>query len=161
MSGYLRIAPVLLLLSACGGTPALLEADLNASAERFFRGVYGCDAAVVDELASEDIVVSYPIFEQLFNTPSLRGRAAVKKFATGFCSRWEEAQITIHEAVSEGARVVLVWSFLARNAETGQQSSWGGITLFRFDETGRIVAEVGEESEPGPAKRLQAGEHGQ
>jgi hypothetical protein len=29
------------------------------------------------------------------------------------------------------------------------------VTLFRFDQAGKIVAEVGEESEPGPMGRLE------
>jgi hypothetical protein len=113
-------------------------------------------------LAGDDIVVSYPIFEKLFNTSAIRGREAVKDFATGFCERWEGARVTIHEAVVEKDRVVLVWSFRARNvgsaqpdvAPTNQEHSWGGITLYRFDGEGKIVAEIGEESAPGPVERV-------
>jgi hypothetical protein len=139
-----------------------MEAEHKALAERFFRGVYGCDPSVVDDLAGDDIVVSYPVFEKLFNTPAIRGREAVKEFAIGFCKRWTDAQIIIHETVAEEDRVILIWSFRARNVGSGQQGkpstyqehSWGGITLYRFDEFGKIVAEIGEESEPGPIERI-------
>jgi ketosteroid isomerase-like protein len=145
--------------SSAGGNVA---SERKAIAERFFRGVYACDPTVVDDLAGDDIVVSYPIFEKLFDTSAIRGRKAVKDFATGFCERWEDARITIHEAVVEGDRVVLVWSFQARNvgsaqpnvAPTNEEHSWGGITLYRFDEGGKIVAEIGEESAPGPLERV-------
>lgn len=53
--------------------------------------------------------------------------------------------------------MVLVWSFSARDteAEAGEAgSAWGGISLFRFDAEGKITAEIGEESSPGPMGRL-------
>jgi hypothetical protein len=37
---------------------------------------------------------------------------------------------------------------------TNEEHSWGGITLYRFDEEGKIVAEIGEESAPGPLERV-------
>lgn len=136
--------------------------ERKAIAERFFRGVYACDPTVVDDLASDDIVLSYPIFEKLFDVSAIRGRKAVKDFATGFCERWEDARVTVHEAVAEGDLVVLVWSFRARNVgsarpdvePTNKEHSWGGITLYRFDEDGKIAAEIGEESAPGPLGRV-------
>ena len=133
-----------------------------AAAERFFRGVYGGDPSVVDALASEEIVSTYPIFASLFNTPVIRGRAAVRRFASGFSERWVDPHIVVHEAVGNDTAVVLVWSFRGRNVgssrperrPTNQEHSWGGITLYRFDAAGKIVAEIGEESEPGPMERL-------
>lgn len=139
-------------------------AQQKARAEQFFRGIYECDVSVVDALASEDIALSYPIFEQIYQTPAIRGREAVKDFSRRFCSRWAEPSITIHEAFAENNRVVLLWSFSARpvnesNAEAVEDiQSWGGISIFYFDEQGRIVAEVGEESRPGPFARLNAGQ---
>ena len=61
--------------------------------------------------------------------------------------------------------MVLMWSFRARDAGLGlqgnpptyQEHRWGGITLFHFDESGRIEAEIGEESTPGPVGRLAKG----
>lgn len=144
----------LCLLPACNGTVGSSVADQKILAERFFRGVYGCEPSIVAELGAEDIIISYPIFQELFDAPAIRGRDRVEQFATGFCSRWKDAEVTIHEAVAEGDHVVLVWDFRARNVQSGQVSSWGGISLFRFDSAGRIVAEIGEESEPGPFERV-------
>lgn len=164
MRKWLFVAPFLLLLNACGNTDGGMEAERKALAERFFRGVYGCGPSVVDDLASDSVIVSYPIFQQLYNTSAFRGRAAVRDFAERFCGRWADAQFTFHEAVAERDRVVLLWSFSARfvGSETGQpgqppvnqEQSWGGITLYRFDGAGKIVAEIGEESAPGPVERL-------
>jgi len=133
-------------------------------ADRFLRGVYAGDPSVVDELAGDDIFMTYPIFERLFGSPVIRGLHNVRKFADGFCSRWTDAGIVIHESVEEGDRVVLIWSFRARQIGSAlpdrpadnQFHSWGGITLFRFDKDGKIVAEIGEESEPGPYGRLRS-----
>jgi len=131
------------------------------SAERFFRGIYGGDPSVVDDLAADDIVITYPIFKSMFGKPSIRGRQAVKEFASGFAQRWANPQIAIDEAVADHDRVVLRWTYRARNVgsrpggppPTNQEHIWSGITLYRFDRSGRIVAEVGEESEPVPLQR--------
>jgi hypothetical protein len=142
-----------------------MEEERKALAERFLRGVYGGDPTVVDDLAAEDVVSSYPVFERLFGTPCIRGRAALKEFATGFGQRWADGQITIHEAVAAGDSVVLVWEFRARRVAaaseepppTDQVHHWGGITFFRFNASGKIVLELGEESAPGPVARVAAG----
>jgi len=141
-------------LGACGGTATARLADQEGRAERFFRGVYGCDPSVVAELGSPDISISYPIFQELFNAPVIRGRDRVERFAAEFCTRWQDAEFTIHESVAEGDHVVLMWDFAARNVASGERVSWGGISIFQFDDAGRIVAEVGEESAPGPHARL-------
>ena len=57
---------------------------------------------------------------------------------------------------------MLIWSFEGKRVTptqdelhpTNEVHKWGGITLIRFDDAGRITAEVGEESEPGPVGRL-------
>lgn len=105
MHRYVSISGLLVCLVACRGPGEDVTAVRIATAERFFRGVYGCDSSVVDELASDDVVVSYPIFKTIFGTPSIRGRAAVRKFASGFCERWAEPHITIHESVGEKTRL--------------------------------------------------------
>ncbi len=134
------------------------------TAKRWLRGVYGADPAVVDELGSEDVLITYPIFASLFGTPILRGNRAVKEFAVGFHDRWSEIEVVFHETIAEGNRVVLMWSFKGRNVGAARKDSeptneihrWGGITLIRFNDQGKISAEIGEESEPGPMERLSA-----
>jgi len=136
--------------------------DRRVLAERFFRGIWGGDPSVVDELAAADVRISYPIFGRLYGTPVVRGRDAVRRLVTGFAEQWANPVITIDETVSDGESVVLVWTFRARNVGEGSESSrgeehgWGGITLFRFDEGGKIVEEIGEESDPGPARRTRS-----
>jgi len=132
-------------------------------AEQLFHSVYSGNLEKIDSLVSDDMVASYPIFEQLFGTKAIRGREAYKKYATHFNQGWTDEQITINEAVSEDKNVVLVWSFSALRTETapdssvvaGKKYSWGGITLFHFNEQGKINLETGEESSPGPIERLK------
>jgi hypothetical protein len=162
MHWCLWMTPVLCLLNACSTPSVSVQADRKILAERYFRGVYGCNPSIIDELAATNIVVSYPIFEQILQTPAIRGRDAVKGFANRFCSRWSDAQISIDKAIAERDQVVLVWSFRARNiaplqpgqTPSGAEQSWGGITLFRFGPDNKVVAELGEESAPGPFGRL-------
>jgi len=157
------IGAAILIVSACGGPIGHDTAQRKSDAERFFRGVYGCNPGVVDDLAAEDIVISYPIFQTIFGRSALRGREAVKQLAEHFCQTWADPQLTIEKAIAEGNSVVFLWSFQARNvgplpdgdAETNSVHAWGGITLFDFDEDGKIIAEIGEESEPGPMQRVQ------
>jgi len=147
----------LLVTTASAIRSAPAAQSLSGVAERYFRGVYGCNPAVVEELASPDIVVTYPIFQSLFGKPVLRGRDAVEAFAEHFCRKWANPEVVFHDAVSDERRAVLVWSFSARNTEAAPGepvSEWGGISLFRFDAQGRITAEIGEESTPGPLGRL-------
>ncbi len=164
MDKHLIIILFFIALNGCQNTDSPLKEDYTATAVEFFNGIYGCDSTVVDRLASPDVIITYPIFEKLFNTRVLRGQQVVRRFAAGFCSRWAEPQITIHRAISEGENVVLVWSFRARNVgsalpdtpPSNKIESWGGITLFQFDENGKVLAEIGEESVPGPAARTDS-----
>ena len=110
----------------------------------------------MDALAADDIKVSYPIFRSIFGRPTLQGLQEVREFARGFNQRWADPQISIEETVEAAGRVVLRWSYQARDVgsrpgdspPTNKVHRWTGITIYRFDERGKIVAEVGEESAP-------------
>jgi hypothetical protein len=158
----LIIICALCILSACEKSKNT-DQEHKEQAEKLFLSVYGGDPSQIDSLVSSDVVASYPIFEQLFGTRVIHGREAYKKLAIGFGERWTDVHVTIHEDIAEDERVVLVWSFRARRMITAQDSStvvdkvynWGGISLFRFNESGKITAEIGEESTPGPMNRLE------
>lgn len=147
----------------CNCNPARNTEQYTNMAQQLFSSIYGGDPSLIDSLVSDDVVSSYPIFEQLFGTKAIRGREALKEFAVGFGERWNKANVVFHEAIAEDNRVALLWSFKATRMVTaqdssvlaGQQYSWGGITLFHFDEEGKITAEYGEESTPGPFARLE------
>lgn len=160
MFRFYLIGMIMVLIIGCDQTGKIEQQ--KTIAEKYFRGIYGCDSTVVDELASDNITVSYPIFQKIFNKSAIRGKDAVRNLANRFCSRWSEPKVTFHEAVAESDKVMFVWSFKARNvgsiqpgvSPTGQEESWGGITFIRFNKDGKIEAEIGEESSPGPIGRI-------
>ncbi len=137
--------------------------EMVRRAESLFRSVYeGGNMAVIENLASAEIVSSYPIFEQIFGEKAIHGKEAYKQFAIRFNAKWKNCRVTIDETICQGNKVVLVWSFSAQSVDeseqnnaTDHQQNWGGITLFRFDESGKIIEEIGEESNPGPYGRLK------
>lgn len=142
---------------ACSQSGPVPQADLPGIAESFFDAVYGCAPERLTKLASPDVSISYPIFSTLYGTPVIRGLEAVAEFSGNFCRRWSDGVLSIDEAIVEGNRAVLVWSFSATDRMASDSSvarqSWGGISVFRFDEDGRVVEEFGEESTPGPTAR--------
>ena len=163
MSKYLILTFLLFLSASCNSNKTNEAGKYKALAERFFREEYGINPSVVNELAAEDIVVSYPSYKRLFGASNIRGREAVTNLSTGFCSRWKETQVIFHESIAEGKSVTLVWSFKGRNVgsalpdikPTNEIESWGGITVYRFNKEGKVQTEYGLESEPGPIERMQ------
>lgn len=133
-----------------------MDPTLKIQAQQYFQGVYcGQPAAVMDRV-DEEIVLSYPIFQQLFGASVLRGLKALEHFMADFSGSWTEGEVTFHETIAEDRKVVLVWSFTARRIETNQVHHWGGVTLIRFNEAGKVIAEIGEESTPGPIARVKS-----
>ena len=132
-------------------------------AEKYLRSVYGGEGTQLETFAHENIVVTYPAFEEILKVQAIKGRDEVKQFAIGFSKRWEGENIQINETIGEGDKVFLLWSFSAKKSNTlGIDSmdvdkvySWGGISMIQFDEANKIVAEIGEESTPGPYARWE------
>jgi len=153
------------MLNQLGLPPPMLSEDAAAKrkslAVSFLRGIYTGDPSVVDQIAAPDIVVSYPIFGDIFETPAIRGRDAVRDFAIGFGKRWSNAVVTVHQVMADGDAVVLFWEFQAQSSNPANSSdaesskhAWGGVTLYRFNESNQIMLELGEESTPGPVARI-------
>jgi len=147
-------------LAACAQVEQEVFPDYRSSAEGFFRGVFACEPGGIERFAADTVILSYPIFETRFGTPSIRGRDGVRQFSSGFCQRWSDPVLTVYDAIQEGNRVVLVWGFEALSTQApetepaGTRTGWGGISYFRFTDDGRVALEVGEESTPGPIARV-------
>ena len=155
------------MLTQLGLPPPMASEDADAKRKRlaveFLRGIYTGNPSVVDEIAAPDIVVSYPIFGEIFKKPTIRGREAVRDFAIGFGERWVDAIVTVRHVMADGDGVVVVWDFQARSASPGNSGeaestkrAWGGITIYRFNGSDQIMLELGEESTPGPSARVPA-----
>jgi ketosteroid isomerase-like protein len=106
--------------------------ELKARAERFLRRTVDGDLSVVDDLASDNIVVSYEIFETLYKKTIIRGHEDFKKHVERFGNKWTDAKLTIDESLVDGNKVVLIWSFQARPVDGDGKPSdpqyWGGIS---------------------------------
>ena len=95
--------------------------------------------------------------------PTWRGDGRLIYFAIGFGKRWIDASLTVRQVIDDGDAVVLVWEFQARSAiydNSGDTEprvkTWGGVSLYRFNESNQIMLELGEESRPGPVARVPA-----
>jgi SnoaL-like domain len=160
MFRFYLIGMIMVLIIGCDQSGR--REEQKALAEKYFRGIYGSDSTVVDELAADNIIISYPIFQKIFNKSVIKGKDAVRHFSNRFSNRWSEPKVTFHDVVAESDKVMLVWGFKARNvgsiqpgiAPSGKEESWGGITFIRFNRDGKVEAEIGEESSPGPIERL-------
>jgi hypothetical protein len=69
---------LLFLFTSCVKTEIEMNTDNKIIAEKFFRGIYGCDPSVVDNFASDSIVISYPVFERIFKKVAFRGQEEAK-----------------------------------------------------------------------------------
>jgi len=142
---------------ACSEGDAEPQSDLPGTAESFFAAVYGCAPERIPDLAAPEVSISYPIFSTLYGTPVIRGVQAITEFSRNFCRRWSDGVLSVEERIVQDGRAALVWSFTATDRLVSDSSearqSWGGISVFRFDEDGRVVEEFGEESDPGPTAR--------
>ena len=158
MAHRLPAAFLVILCTACSASRMPASSDRSATAQSFFRAVYGCAPDGLAAMSNPDVALSYPIFETLYNTSVIRGQEAVTEFSRSFCRRWADPSISIDEVIDDGDRVVLIWSFSATDRLAQEPSrarqSWGGISVFDFDEAGLVLEEFGEESSPGPAARL-------
>ena len=152
----LLISVLSLKASAQNGTKDYVNRAIS-----LFESVYEGNISNIENFASDEILISYPIFLKRFNQKALHGIDAYKEFARKFNSNWKDGKVTIHESISEGNKVVLIWSFKAirinqsnQSPDAVQEFSWGGISVFRFNDAGKIIEEFGEESNPGPYNRL-------
>ncbi len=139
--------------------PTMLSEAVNAERKKLaveFRcGIHTGDPSVVDRIAAPDIVISYPIFDEIFQSPTIQGRDAVRDFAVGFSRRRVDATVAVRYVMADRDAVVLVWEFEARSTGPGSpgeaestMKAWGGVTLYRFNESDQIVLELGKESSP-------------
>jgi predicted ester cyclase len=134
-----------------------LELEKNKSIARRFSQVWGTgDLEILDELASPEITVSFPVFPH-----AIKGIAAFKEMLTRLRSAFGNADIQIEEEIAEGDKVVLRWSFSATHqAEfppgirpTGKRLKWTGISIYRIVD-GKVVEETGEEDYLGILRQL-------
>jgi steroid delta-isomerase-like uncharacterized protein len=103
--------------------------------EAFNRG----NLAVIAELVATDIIYHTP------DGGAVRGRQGVRQLVTGMRTAFPDLEVTPHDVIAEGAKVVV--RFTDRGTHqgegmglppTGRQVTWTGIDIFRVAD-GRIA----------------------
>lgn len=126
-------------------------------ARKFCQETWGKgNLAIVDELASDDFQVDYPILSDTFDVAGFK--TWVADTHTGF----PDLQFTITDAIAEGDKVAISWT--AQGTHTGEIkllnvpatfkfASWSGITIYRIVD-GKIVEEKGHEGALGVLQQI-------
>ncbi|WP_250634519.1 ester cyclase [Pinirhizobacter soli] len=129
------------------------EEDNKAIVGRWFNDFWGetCNLAIVDELASPDMLLQYSLHEPR------RGHQDIKDFMTDFRSSFPDLKFWgAADLIAEGDYVVGRWEgggthtgpafsdFLAGSlpAATGRKMHFTGTTVLRLKD-GKIVEEIG------------------
>jgi steroid delta-isomerase-like uncharacterized protein len=139
--------------------PAGSPADNKTLARRFAEETWGKrNLAAVDELATSDLVVSYPILPEV-----VRGREAFKQLLTQFHAAFPDIRVTIEDSIAEGEQVVVRWTAHATHRgdllgipATGKPARWTGVSVYRIA-GGKVVEERGEEDALGLLRQLGVG----
>jgi steroid delta-isomerase-like uncharacterized protein len=119
----------------------------NKAIARRFIGIWGRESLdIIDELGSQNIVMTYPVMLE-----KVRGRDWFKKVMTNFRQAFPDSDIVVEDEIAEGDKVVVRWTFSGTHsgnflglAPTGKQVRWTGITIFTLL-GGKITEERGEE----------------
>ena len=125
-----------------------MELEKNKAIARRFTQVWGKGKLdIIDELASPDLSVYYPVFPDV-----IKGPEAFKQMLTRTRSAFGDRDIKVDEEIAEGDKVVLRWTWtITHQGEfppgvppTGKRITWTGISIYRIAD-GKVVEERGEE----------------
>jgi steroid delta-isomerase-like uncharacterized protein len=115
-----------------------------AIAHRFAQVWSPGNLHLLDELASPEIVVSYPMPPE-----PMRGPEAFKAFLTELFVGLPDAVVAVNDTVSEGDKVACRWTMQATHEgplfgfpATGKRIQIWGFTFYRIAD-GRIIEETG------------------
>ena len=111
---------------------------------------------IIDELASPDLSVYYPVFPDV-----IKGPEAFKQMLTRIRSAFGDRDLKVDEEIAEGDKVVLRWTWtITHQAEfppgvppTGKRMTSTGISIYRIAD-GKVVEERGEEDALGLFRQL-------
>ena len=122
-----------------------MNTEQNKEVARRFAEVWAPGGlAVVDELASPDIVVSYPIPSE-----PIHGREAFKAFLQVLHTALPDATIEVDHLVAEGGMVAGHWTLegthdgpLFGMPPTGRRVKTHGFTIYAIED-GKVIREYG------------------
>jgi steroid delta-isomerase-like uncharacterized protein len=129
----------------------------KAIAHRFGQVWSSGNLHLIDELASPDIVVSYPVPPE-----PIRGAEAFKAFLTQFFTGLPDSMVTVDDIIAEGDQVACRWTMRATHEgplfgfpATGRQVQISGFTFYRIT-GGKVVEESGAGNTIGLMQQLGA-----
>lgn len=114
-----------------------------------------CSIAPVDELFTEDYIGNFAVLPE-----PLRGREALKAFASAYFVAFPDIRFTIEDLFADGDRVLLRWTAQGTHTgplmgipPTGKHITVPGIWIHRF-EGGKIAEEWGINDTLGMMRQL-------
>lgn len=114
--------------------------DHQATADAILAAWNRGDFSLVQDRLSPDFVRTSPIDEA-------DGLDAFEQLVTDFRTQFPDAQVTVHEIISEGDRAAVTWTFTGTNTgpgdfpPTGKRVDVSGVSVDRWRE-GKCVEEV-------------------
>jgi len=122
-----------------------VSTEENIAIARRFAQVWAAGGLhIVDELASPEILVSYPLPPE-----PLRGAEAFKAFLTEWIGGLPDASVTVDDMVAEGDKVACRWTMRGTQEgplfgfpPTGRSVQFSGFTFYRIA-GGKVVEESG------------------
>jgi steroid delta-isomerase-like uncharacterized protein len=133
-----------------------MDNEKNKAIARRFIQVWGRgELDIIDELASPELSVLYPVFPR-----AIKGIVAFKQHLTKFRSAFGDRDVQIDEEIAEGGNVALLFSFSAAHQAdymgipaTGRRLEWTGITIYHIAGE-KVVEKRGEEDYLGVFRQL-------
>jgi steroid delta-isomerase-like uncharacterized protein len=133
-----------------------MTVDENTAIALRFAQIWGQGSLdLIDELASPDIIVSYPLLPA-----PVHGAAAFKEVIRGIRSAMPDVACEVHETIAQGNSVAGRWTMRGTQTgelngipPTGRRVTLTGITIYRIVD-GKVVEEFGEENALGLLQQL-------
>ena len=129
-------------------------------ARRFCEETWGKgNLAIVDELASIDLTVIYPIFPE-----PVKDREKFKSWVANIHAAFPDLQFTIEDIIGEGDKVAISWNAQGTHkgelippgiAATNKTATWSGIIIYQIAD-GKVVQEKGHEDALGMLHQIGA-----
>lgn len=133
-----------------------MSVEENTAITLRFAQIWGQGSLeLIDEYASPDIAVTYPLLPA-----TVHGPEAFKEVIRGIRSAIPDVECEVHETIAQGDKVVGRWTMRGTQTgelngipPTGKQVMLSGITIYRLAD-GKVVEEFGEENALGFLQQL-------
>lgn len=133
-----------------------MSVEENTAIALRFAQIWGQGSLdLIDEYASPEIAVSYPLLPETVHGPD-----AFKEVIRGIRSGMPDVECEVHETIAQGDKVAGRWTMRGTHSgelngipPTGKQVTLSGITIYRLAE-GKVVEEFGEENALGFLQQL-------